>query len=302
MSLPSSLLEQARDLRTKLTRQIEGCSLVAPIAGRVIFGADIEEAADVTKGALVFRVLPEEKVQEDKCEEQVQDKDKEKDKEVPKPKVQEEKSFEKEITMKVKLNYLLFLPEGYEADKAKHWPLMLFLHGAGESGDNLARVKVHGPPKIVESKKDFPFILVSPQSPGRGWNPDTLKALIDDVKKNYRVDEDRVYLTGLSMGGFGTWALAAAHPEVFAAIAPICGGGNPRDASKIKDLPIWVFHGAKDTTVPLARSEEMVKALKDSGASELKFTVYPEAGHDSWTESYNNPELYEWMLKHTRKK
>ena len=179
---------------------------------------------------------------------------------------------------------------------------MLFLHGAGESGDDLSKVKLHGPPKIVESKKDFPFILVSPQSPGRGWNPDTLHAMLEDVKKTYRVDPDRVYLTGLSMGGYGSWALAAAHPEVFAAVAPVCGGGNTRDASKIKNLPIWVFHGGKDPVVPVVRSEEMVKALKDVNAGEVKFTVYPDAGHDSWTETYDNPELYKWMLGHTRKK
>lgn len=211
---------------------------------------------------------------------------------------QQEKSFEKEIKMTVKLNYLLFLPEGY-ATSTKSWPLILFLHGAGESGSDLAVVKKHGPPKILETKKDFPFIVVSPQSPGRGWNPDTLSALLDDVESNYRVDKDRIYLTGLSMGGYGTWSLAAAHPERFAAIAPICGGGNVRDASKLKALPIWVFHGAKDNTVPIARSEEMVKALKDVG-SEVKFTVYPEAGHDSWTETYDNPELYSWLLAHTR--
>lgn len=213
---------------------------------------------------------------------------------------QSEKSFSKEITITVKLNYLLFLPEGYEADAAKRWPLMLFLHGAGESGNDLKKVKVHGPPKIVETKKDFPFILVSPQSPGRGWNADTLNALLDEIVKTYRVDPDRVYLTGLSMGGFGTWSLAAAHPERFAAIAPICGGGNPSDAGKLKDLPIWVFHGAKDPTVPLRSSQAMVNALKDAKAPDVKFTIYPDAGHDSWTETYDNPDLYTWFLDHKK--
>ena len=214
---------------------------------------------------------------------------------------QQEKHFEKEITVKVKLDYLLFLPEGY-GDGDKKWPLILFLHGAGESGDDLAKVKIHGPPKIVETKHDLPFIVVSPQSPGRGWNVDALKGLLDEVLTDYRVDRNRVYLTGLSMGGFGTWSLAAAYPDTFAAIAPICGGGNPSEAKRLKDLPIWVFHGAKDPVVPLARSQDMVDALKAAGAAEknLKFTVYPEAGHDSWTETYNNPELYEWFLSHQR--
>ncbi len=202
-------------------------------------------------------------------------------------KVQHEKTFEPENKGKGKLHYLLFLPRGYEKGSEKY-PLMLFLHGAGESGNELQKVKKHGPPKIVETKHDFPFILVSPQSPGRGWDKEVLNALLDDVIANYRVDPDRVYLTGLSMGGFGTWALAAAHPERFAAIVPICGGGNPADAPRLKGLPVWVFHGAKDPTVSLARSEAMVKALKEAGGN-VKFTVYPEATHDSWTRTYNNP-------------
>lgn len=212
--------------------------------------------------------------------------------------VQQPKHFETKILVAAKIDYLLYLPRGYQ-DSNKEWPLMLFLHGAGESGSDLSKVKTHGPPKIVESKPDFPFILVSPQSPGRGWNPDTLNALLDDVQSNYRVDKDRVYLTGLSMGGFGTWALAAAHPERFAAIVPICGGGNTADAAKLAKLPIWVFHGEKDNTVPIERSKEMVAAIKAAGGNP-KFTYYPEAGHDSWTETYNNPELYKWLLEQKR--
>jgi predicted peptidase len=213
---------------------------------------------------------------------------------------QQEKSFEKEVTVKVKTKYLLYLPTGYESDK-KEWPLILFLHGAGESGDNLDKVKVHGPPKLIENKKmDFPCIVVSPQSARGGWNVDLLAALLDDIASKYRVDKDRVYLTGLSMGGFGTWSLAAAHPERFAAIVPICGGGNPSDAARLKDLPIWVFHGAKDPTVPPKRSEDMVKALKEAG-SNVKFTVYPDAGHDSWTATYDDPELYRWLFAQKRK-
>jgi predicted peptidase len=211
---------------------------------------------------------------------------------------QQEKSFEQEITVKVKFNYLLYLPEGYETPGEKRWPMILFLHGAGESGDDLAKVKIHGIPKIVETKQDFPFIVVSPQSPRGGWNADNLTALLDDVISKYKVDKDRVYLTGLSMGGFGTWSLASAHPERFAAIAPICGGGSPSRADRLKGVPIWAFHGAKDPVVPLAASEDMIKALKKLGENP-KFTVYPEAQHDSWTETYNNPELYKWFLEHS---
>ncbi len=216
---------------------------------------------------------------------------------------QQEKSFEKEITITVKLNYLLYLPEGYETSD-KPWPMILFLHGAGETGQDLARVKRAGPPKLIARGQAFPFIVVSPQSQAMGWNAEALNGLIDEVESKYRVDKDRVYLTGLSMGGGGTWTLAAAHPERFAAIAPICGAmrsarGAKAMASKLKGLPIWVFHGAKDTTVPIARSEEMVNALKDLGA-DVKFTIYPEAKHDSWTETYDNPELYTWFLSHKR--
>jgi predicted peptidase len=214
------------------------------------------------------------------------------------PKAQVEKHFEKQITVTAKLDYLLFLPPEYgKSDRS--WPMILFLHGAGESGNDLEKVKVHGPPKIVETKPDFPFILVSPQSPGRGWNTDVLCALLDEVLANHRVDPDRVYLTGLSMGGFGTWALAAAHPERFAAIAPICGGGNPSDAPKLAKLPIWVFHGAKDTLAPVKRSEEMVEAIKAAGGN-VRFTVYPDSGHDSWTATYNNPDFYQWLLAQKR--
>jgi len=212
---------------------------------------------------------------------------------------QQQKHFEKEITIRVKLNYLLYLPEGYgKGDKA--WPLVLFLHGAGESGNDLNKVKKHGPPKLIEQGKDFPFIVVSPQSPGRGWDPATLNALLDDVMATHKVDKDRVYVTGLSMGGFGTWALAAAYPVRFAAIVPICGGGNPADAKTIRDLPVWVFHGAKDPVVPPSRSKAMVKALKDAGAVQVKLTIYPDAGHDAWTQAYNDPKLYDWLLKQKR--
>jgi predicted peptidase len=207
--------------------------------------------------------------------------------------------FEKGGDGKVTLDYLLYLPKGYDKGE-KAWPLLLFLHGAGESGNDLSKVKKHGPPKLVAAGKDLPFIIVSPQSRRRGWQPGTLNALLDDVSKKYRVDADRVYVTGLSMGGFGTWALAASRPDRFAAIVPICGGGNPKTASKLKDLPVWVFHGGKDRAVPVERSEAMVKALKDAGSKSVEFTLYPEAGHDSWTKTYNNPKLYEWLLAHKR--
>jgi predicted peptidase len=213
-----------------------------------------------------------------------------------------------------KLGYLLFLPADYGKDAAKKWPVIVFLHGSGEAGDGttqLDKVKIHGPPKIVERKKDFGFIVISPQNPipdrnnsnsRRGWDPKAVKGVLDEVLANHKqADADRVYLTGLSLGGFGSWATAAAYPDTFAAIAPICGGGDPGSADKVKHLPIWVFHGEKDTAVKIEQSEAMVNALKAAGAKEVEFTRYPDKPHDCWTVTYDNPKLYEWFLKHTRK-
>ena len=215
--------------------------------------------------------------------------------EVQQPGVQQPQ--EVEVTVKMELRYLLFLPEDY--DKEKSWPMILFLHGAGESGNDLDKVKKHGPPKIVQTKKDFPFIVVSPQSRRFAWNVDALMGLLDHVVSKHRVDPGRIYLTGLSMGGYGTWSLAAHVPDRFAAVVPICGGGNPDSAEKLKNLPIWVFHGGKDRTVPISRSEKMVEAIKAVDGN-VEFTIYPDAGHDSWTKTYNDPKLYEWLLKHKR--
>jgi predicted peptidase len=210
-------------------------------------------------------------------------------------------SFEKPITRVVTCNYLLFLPEGYN-DSKENWPLIMFLHGAGERGDDLEKVKIHGPPKLVESDPDFPFIIVSPQCPkDEWWSVEVLDALLDEIVTQYRVDENRIYLTGLSMGGFGTWHYAAAHPERLAAIAPICGGGDPKTADAIKDIPAWVFHGAKDDVVPVSKSQEMVDVFKACDA-DVQFTIYPDAGHDSWTETYNNKALYDFFLSHEKGK
>jgi predicted peptidase len=186
---------------------------------------------------------------------------------------------------------------------------MLFLHGAGERGTNLQRVTIHGPPKLVKEGRSFPFIVIAPQCPeGERWQTDSLLKLLEHVMAENRVDPGRVYLTGLSMGGYGTWKLALAYPEKFAAIVPICGGGdyidallaNRTKAAALRNLPVWAFHGAKDNVVPLDESERMVNALKKAGVKDVRLTVYPEATHDSWTETYNNPELYEWLLKQER--
>lgn len=197
-------------------------------------------------------------------------------------------------------HYLLSLPDSYNNDTAKHWPLLVFLHGSGESGEDLAKVKVHGPPKLVEQGKKFPFIVVSPQAkPQIGWDPENLYQLIQHIKKTQRVDDKRIYLTGLSMGGYGTWALAMKHPEEFAAIAPVCGGGDTTDAWKLRNLAIWNFHGAKDDVVLPAQSDNMVNAARRNNPS-VKYTLYPDANHNSWDATYSNDSLYEWMLSKSK--
>jgi len=216
------------------------------------------------------------------------------------PSAQLKQVFDKEICKKVYYQYLLYLPKN-DAAGEKRWPLLLFLHGSGERGKNLERIKVHGPPKLIEQGVEFPFIIVSPQcSRGQWWDEDKLDALLDEVIAKYAVDEDRVYVTGLSMGGFGTWALACRYPERFAAIMPISGGGiTYRAREKLKDIPVLAFHGAKDPVVPVSESKRMVEAVKQVGGK-ATLIVYPEAEHDAWTRTYRNSKVYSWLLGHRR--
>jgi predicted peptidase len=227
--------------------------------------------------------------------------------EVEGPETVREFHFQKVKSATIK--YLLFQPKGYTTS-SKSWPLIVFLHGAGERGTDVSKVATHGPPRLVKENLDFPFLLVSPQCPdGEIWDDDVVLGLLDDIVRSYKVDARRVYLTGLSMGGYGTWSLGLTHPERFAAIVPICGGGNlipvilaeGKRGDALKSLGIWAFHGGKDTTVPVDESQRLFEALKKFGVQDLKLTVYPDAGHDSWTEAYKNPALYEWLLGHERK-
>ncbi|AHM63553.1 putative peptidase [Flammeovirgaceae bacterium 311] len=196
--------------------------------------------------------------------------------------------------------YEIFYPDTYQQDTSKNWPLILFLHGAGERGSDLAKVKIQGLPKYLQGRRDFPFVVAYPQCPQLSyWTVPGLRAWLKEVLTKVRYDRERVYLTGLSMGGYGTWHWAAAHPEQFAAIIPICGGGEPLQAKKLTNLPIWAFHGAKDNIVPVEQTLEMAKAVKRAGG-DVKVTIYPNLFHDSWTETYNNPEIYNWLLEHKR--
>lgn len=211
-----------------------------------------------------------------------------------------QREMTREITKTVHANYLLYLPPGYNDDTDAMWPLVIFLHGAGERGDDLEKVTSHGPARYIKEGKSYPFVVVAPQCPAnQWWDVDTVLALLDTTMESERIDPDRVYLTGLSMGGYGAWSVAARQPERFAAIVPICGGGNVREAGKLKNVPVWAFHGAKDPVVPLESSKEMVAAVNETGG-DARLTIYPDAGHDSWTETYENPELWEWLLSHKR--
>jgi predicted peptidase len=200
--------------------------------------------------------------------------------------------------------YVVFVPYDYKGDK--EYPVILFLHGAGETlGGKMQPEQVGIGPAIKKRAKTFPFIVVIPQSHKRTWQANSADgkralAILDLVQKTYKTDPKRVYLTGLSMGGFGTWSVAAAQPERWAAIAPICGGGNPKLAAKLKDLPCWCFHGGADKVVPAQRSRDMIEALKAAGGNP-RYDEYPKVGHNSWDRAYGTDELYKWLLEQKRK-
>lgn len=196
--------------------------------------------------------------------------------------------------------YHIYYPAAYQAQPAEEWPLLLFLHGAGERGDDLEAVKRQGLPKYLQGKADFPFVVAYPQCPRQSyWQVPLLNEWLGEVLQKVRADRSRIYLTGISMGGYGTWNWAAANPELFAAILPICGGGEPAQALHLAHMPIWAFHGEKDDIVPVAETQRMATAVKEAGGH-VKLTIYPDLRHDSWTETYNNPAIYDWLLQHRK--
>ena len=212
-------------------------------------------------------------------------------------------SFETTFNKQIALNYLLYLPADYEAQASTEFPLILFLHGAGERGSDLENVKRLGLPGKLQNWTDCPFIVIAPQCPSDSvwvYHLDALRALLDSVIADFRVDVDRVYLTGMSLGGTGAWYLAGAFPDYFAALAPICGHNTGRShCTLFSHLPVWLFHGAKDIVVPVSESQSMAAALRSLDAN-VRLTVYPDAGHDAWTPTYDDPELYAWFLQHRR--
>jgi len=214
-------------------------------------------------------------------------------------------TFSKRVTRRQALDYLLHVPPDYS--RRERYPLILFLHGSDERGSDVTIVKRHGLAKIVERDSDFPCITVSPQCPEhQDWlmQADALLLLLDEVTRRLAVDVARVYLTGLSMGGYGAWYLGSEHSERFAAVVPVCGGfnpmlGYPERAAGLRYTPVWAFHGAQDRWVAVSETRALVRALRQAGGHP-KLTIYPNAGHDVWTRTYNNPALYRWLFKQRR--
>jgi predicted peptidase len=195
--------------------------------------------------------------------------------------------------------YQLHLPKGY-LPNGTLWPLMIFLHGSGERGSDVARVKTHGPPKIADRDPAFPFVLVSPLLPAdEDWDLAKLNAILAVSLKSLRIDPARIYLTGLSRGGHATWRWAAAEPWRFAAIAPVAGRGDPSAACALTKIPVWAFHGDRDDVVTPEGSFAMARAIRACGG-QPRLTIYPDLGHNSWDPAYDDPALYLWLLSNHR--
>lgn len=198
-------------------------------------------------------------------------------------------------------DHVVHSPAGYDADSEKRWPLVLFLHGSGD-GENRRILQKWGPTRQISQGRQFPFILVAPRSPSgpwQGWDAPQLGALLDEIETKYRVDKNRVYVTGLSMGGFGTWRLASEFPERFAALAPFCGGADVNEAHRVAHIPTWAFHGDRDTAVPVYHTLRMIEAIRKAGG-DPRMTIYPGVGHQCWEEAYSGQEFYDWLLSHRR--
>jgi predicted esterase len=202
--------------------------------------------------------------------------------------------------------YLLYLPDGYEADGQKSWPLIFFLHGYGDRGDNVLLLAKASPFMYIREKGALPFIIVAPLlSAYEGYSsfPEVyMDGVLASVKADYRVDPKRIYVTGLSMGGEAAWRFALHQPDTFAAVAPLSAYLNHSDPAtmrSIKDIPVWAIHGADDTLIPLARAQQPVEALKAVGGN-IQFTILDGHDHDVWTDTYSDPKFYDWLLQHQR--
>ncbi|MEK6643962.1 MAG: PHB depolymerase family esterase [Planctomycetota bacterium] len=201
--------------------------------------------------------------------------------------------------------YAVFVPPQVEIAKDHQWPLIVFLHGSGESGEDGIRQTTVGLPQYISTRPTkFPFIVLMPQAHAtwfRGQEALMVWKMLAVTRQEFQVDPDRIYLTGLSMGGFGTWELAMAQPDVFAAMVPVCGAAPKDYLGNVSQIPIWAFHGAQDRNVPVAGSREAIKELKRLGGVYPKYTEYPDVGHECWDRAYSDPELWKWLRAQRRK-
>jgi len=208
-----------------------------------------------------------------------------------------------ELPDKTTHKYAIFLPADYEQEAEKKWPVILFLHGSGEVGtDGVKQTTVGLPPFIARERRTFEFVTIMPQAQTMwflGKDEAAIWLILDKELKALNVDPNRIYITGLSMGGYATWDLICKRPDVFAAAAPVCGNGNPAVVSNAKRMPIWAFHGDKDQAVPVAGSRAPVDALRLLGAQPV-YTEYANAEHAIWDTVYRTERLYSWLLSHKR--
>jgi len=196
------------------------------------------------------------------------------------------------------LRYMEYVPA--KIDLNKHVPILIFLHGSGEAGHNINSVLNNGPWQYARAHADFPFVVLAPQLDKDGeWDPEKLNEWLEHIVTVLPVDRRRIYLTGVSRGGQGTWDFAMRYPHWFAAIAPLSGYSDLRDPCRLAGIPVWAFHGAQDNVVPITYDQQTVAEAKACKVK-VRFTVYPDLGHDTWTRTYANPELYGWLMRSRR--
>lgn len=200
-------------------------------------------------------------------------------------------------------DYLVYLPKDYSG-QTRNYPLVIYLHGGSHKGNDLNKLKEYGLPYLVDQGNDFDFIVVSPQCPdNKYWSSDNwFEPLYEKIIAKYRINPDKVYLTGISMGGYGTYIVAMDHPDKFAAIVPLCGGCNDSDTTRIcnlKNIPIWAFHGTTDNLITITETERIVNTL-DKCEGKIKFTKLEGEGHGIQYLYEKHPQIYEWMLKQSR--
>lgn len=208
-------------------------------------------------------------------------------------------SLKADIVQKEEIGYILHLPSSVKEKK----PLLIFLHGDGEKGTDIEKVKIHGPFTYLKTHALDAYVLAPQCRENQLWNSEIIYQLIQKIIKENNIDTDRIYLTGLSSGGWATWDLAFAHPDVFAAIVPIASFTDllrEDEACKLKNIPIRMFHGVLDDVVPMSYPVSIYKAVKACGGS-ITLTLFDDANHNSWTRVYESPEIYEWLFKQTKK-